>query len=261
MTEIVAKTYSWKDLPYYTRVTVVGLSVYAVLFAFFGVLVAIQGDTETLIFLAPFAILTAIFAALAWRLGKWWALVAGIWAIVNLLFNGPFIIPSLLHFNSFFDAGLGTPVVISLIVAAVAGITVFVQHRRGAARNVSNAGERRAVTVIVAGVMLLSGVLHLTSIESISAGDKEGAMLVAMEDSKFAPKQLRVKAGEPARFVVKNRDLVVHTFTIKELGVDVSIITGSETLIKLPSIAAGTYEYVCTVSGHDNMKGTLVATE
>ena len=53
-------------------------------------------------------------------------------------------------------------------------------------------------------------------------------------------------AGKPVKFVIRNRDLTVHTFTIKELGIDVKVLPGSEELIELSSPPAGTYVYLCT---------------
>ena len=67
-----------------------------------------------------------------------------------------------------------------------------------------------------------------------------------MKNSTFTPAQLEIPAGKPARFVIKNRDLTVHTFTIEKLGIDVKVLPGSEKLIELSSPPAGTYVYTCT---------------
>ena len=85
-----------------------------------------------------------------------------------------------------------------------------------------------------------------TSLESVSPDEKAAAISVDMENSAFKPAQLTVPAGKPAKFVIKNRDLTVHTFTIKELGIDVKVLSGSEELIELSSPPAGTYVYSCT---------------
>jgi heme/copper-type cytochrome/quinol oxidase subunit 2 len=73
--------------------------------------------------------------------------------------------------------------------------------------------------------------------------------------------------GTPAKFVIKNRDLTMHTFTIEELGVDVKVVPGAEKLIVLSSPPAGRYMYMCTISNHAELEydaretGTLVVSE
>ena len=166
-----------------------------------------------------------------------------------LLLNAPLIPNALGTFNSFFDTGLFIPAIVSLTVAGVAGVVGFLQHRRGTTRYVSTAGERWvlwATTAMVVGLMLVSGTLHLTSLESVSPDEKAAAISVDIKDSAFKPAQLTVLAGKPAKFVIKNRDLTVHTFTIEGLGIDVKVLPGSEELIELSPPPAGAYVYSCT---------------
>ena len=94
--------------------------------------------------------------------------------------------------------------------------------------------------------MVASGTLHLTSLESVSPGERAAAISVDIKNSAFEPAQLTVPAGKPARFVIKNRDLTVHSFTIEEPGIDVEVLPGSEELIELSSPPEGTYVYSCT---------------
>ena len=77
--------------------------------------------------------------------------------------------------------------------------------------------------------MVISGTLHLINIESVGADDKAGAITIEMKDGAFEPGQLTVRTGELVRFVIKNRDLTVHTFTIKELGIDVKVFLAAST--------------------------------
>ena len=92
--------------------------------------------------------------------------------------------------------------------------------------------------------MVVSGTLHLNGLESVSAEEKAAAISVAMENNTFEPAQLTVPAGKPAKLVIKNRDLTVHSFTVKELGIDVTVLRGSEELIELSLPPAGTYVYL-----------------
>ena len=124
--------------------------------------------------------------------------VRTIWALLNLLLNAPFVIPALGHVNSFFDFGLALPLLAALIVATAGGIVAFVQRRRGTARTTSTGGERRslvAITVVVVGLMALSGVLHLTELTPVGESDKVGSIEVSMKGTEFQPTTLQVSAG------------------------------------------------------------------
>ena len=211
----------------------------------------IEDAVQGIVFLALFMIPTLVIVGLPWRRPKpEMTLITAIWAILMLLINAQFIPNALGTFNSFFDTGLLIPLIVSLIVAAVAGIVAFLHQRRGTARKVSTAAERWvlwATTAMVVGLMVVSGILLLTSLESVSADEKAAAISVDMKNNAFKPAQLTVLAGKPAKFVIKNRDLTMHTFTIEELDIDVKVLPGSEELIELSSPPAGTYVYLCTL--------------
>ena len=68
---------------------------------------------------------------------------------------------------------------------------------------------------------------------------------------------LNAKAGETLRLVLKNDDFFIHTFTIDELDVDVTIGPRGEKILKLTPANKGTFEYRCTIPGHESMEGTL----
>ena len=57
--------------------------------------------------------------------------------------------------------------------------------------------------------------------------------------------------------MVENEDLIIHTFTIEDLDIDVTVGPRSETLVELPAMEPGVYKYTCEVPGHEEMKGTL----
>ena len=244
----------WKGQPFYTRVTIAGLIVVALIITGLDILNLVSGGlgvedaVQATVFYLLFMIPTVVVVVLAWRKPEL-TLVAAIWAMLVLLIIAPMIPNALGTFNSFFDAGLVIPLIVSLIVAGVAGILGFLQHRRGTTRDVSTAGERwvlGATTAMVVGLMVASGTMHFTSLESVSPDEKAAAIKVDMKNSAFKPAQLTVPTGKSVKFLIKNRDLTVHTFTIKELGIDVKVLPGSEELIELSSPPAGTYVYLCT---------------
>ena len=249
-------TGGWKGLPFYTRVTIAGLLVVALIFTALGVLAMFSGGwtvdedaVHGIVFYALFMIPTGVTVVLAWRRPER-TIIPALWALLVLLISAPSIPRVLGAFNSFFDAGLMTPAIVSLIVAGVAGIAGLLQQRRGTSRDVSTSGERWVLWTTIAmviGLMAVSGTLHLTSLESVSQDEKAAAISVDMKNSVFEPAQLTVPAGKPVKFLIRNRDLTVHTFTIEELGIDVKVLPGSEKLIELSSPPAGTYVYQCTL--------------
>jgi plastocyanin len=87
---------------------------------------------------------------------------------------------------------------------------------------------------------------------------------VDIKGFQFPQGPVEVQAGQTVRLVVKNGDTSLHTFTLPEAGVDVTISTGAERLIEFQAPAAGTYTFYCvphsgeSEAGRQGMTGTLV---
>ena len=149
----------------------------------------------------------------------------------------------------------------AVVAASIGGVVAFLQRRRGTVRQTATTAEGRSLvgaTAVVVVLLLLSGVLHIVSLETVGAQEKAGAIAVGMKDTQFHPTEVAVQAGQPATLVVKNDDLVVHTFIVEELGINEVIIAGSEKLIAITATSPGSFAYVCEIFGHEAMKGTLV---
>ena len=90
-------------------------------------------------------------------------------------------------------------------------------------------------------------------------------MAVTLSDFKIAPAVMQVPAGQPVEFDVSNQGPSAHTFTIvvggEQKGTSL-IQAGSNATLNIPALAAGTYQALCTVSGHAQlgMKATVEAT-
>lgn len=234
------------------------LVVHAVLVTSLGA--AIYGVSETAAYAAGFGLANLIVAGLAWRIGRWMLALAAVWAVLNLAFHLPFVLPGLRYPASLLDFGLAIPMMLALVAAAAAGGAGYARHR-GWSGGPSPATERHALATVVAAALALvavSGVLQVTSGASVSATERAGATEVAMRTLRFEPVMLTVDSGRTARLVIENRDLVVHTFTIDELGIDKGLLPGSEVLIEVPDVPAGTYTFRCAIAGHEDMRGTLI---
>jgi plastocyanin len=82
---------------------------------------------------------------------------------------------------------------------------------------------------------------------------------VTSYDIYFEPKEVTIPADTDVTFILPNKGVTLHNFSIDELDIDVDIEPGAteETVINAP---AGEYEYYCNVPGHKQagMVGTLI---
>ena len=247
--------------PFHTKIAAVSSLVFAASLLVVGSLPAVQGNAAPLAFTAPFAVVSVVLAGLAWKRGKWAALLLAVWAAGNLAFHFPILVHALGWLDSFFDFGVVVPVFAGLAAALVAGTVSFIQQLKGAARTESNRRERwawGAVAGLAVALMAASGAAHLAGVESVGAAESAGAVRLEMKGTRFEPVDLRASAGQPVRLAIKNRDLVAHRFSVEPLGVDVGFVPGTEKIVELPAMETGTYIYVCTVEGHEEMAGFIL---
>lgn len=247
--------------PVYVRATVFGLLTFAVGALMLIVEALIAGDGGFAVFAALFTVVPLALSGLVWRFGSWALIVSAVLMVVGLLFVAPVLPVGLANPDSFFDFAPVVVTVTGAVIALIAAVVAFVQDRRGSGRTVMSSGQRQAAFAIVAVLAvasLASGIATLTNRSSVSATAKSGATEVKMKSSKFEPLRVNVRVGQPAKVLVKNADPAVHTFTIKQLGIDYTITPGSEKLVEL-NAPAGTYTYVCTV--HSGMTGTLTISQ
>lgn len=85
-------------------------------------------------------------------------------------------------------------------------------------------------------------------------------LLVGVSDLAFSTRTLTVEAGE-VTLALANTDAMTHTFTVRELDVNIEA-GGGEAARATFTARPGTYEYICTIPGHDNeeMRGVLTVT-
>ena len=263
MVEMAPTTIGWKAHPLYTRVAVVGLLVNALVSLVFAVLSVIDGEASTVWFFIIFMALSGISAGLMWRFGKWALVVGAIWGFLNLWWVWLLIL-ALGYLNSFFDFVLPLLLTVSALLAGVGATVALVQQRRGTTRTAATRTERRTFGVIVMvllGLVILSGILHIAGRTTVSTEAKAGAIVVEMRNSYLAPERLEIRAGETTPILVKNNDFFVHTFEIDELGVDYRVLPFSERLIDLRPTNAGEFTYRSEAPMTGDMEGILVVTK
>lgn len=88
--------------------------------------------------------------------------------------------------------------------------------------------------------------------------------VIEMTASTFAfePDQIAMEVGEQVTLKLTSTDSL-HTFTIKDLGIDVEILLGETATVDLTGTRKGTYTFYCSVPGHreKGMEGTLFVTQ
>lgn len=121
---------------------------------------------------------------------------------------------------------------------------------------------------------------------ALLAGCASGPKKIEIETKNmaFSTKQITLKAGVPVRLFLVNNDTVVHDFSVDTIPVDVTaqtanpdpaehthagekepdlhvaVLAGEKGWVEFTPMAAGTYTFYCSVSGHmaGGMQGTLV---
>src|SRR4051794_40470738 len=97
----------------------------------------------------------------------------------------------------------------------------------------------RTVTMVVAAVMVMVGALS-----AAWAADAPQEIAVTIENNRFTPDEIKVKAGAPFVLVVTNKDKTPEEFESKVLRIE-KVIPGGKTMkIRMPSLKAGTYPFV-----------------
>lgn len=130
------------------------------------------------------------------------------------------------------------------------------QNWRFAARRVK--ARRRPLVLVVLIASLVALVALVTFALGAFGGSADRELLLGVSDLTYSTRSLRAQAGE-IHLAFANTDAVPHTFTIEDL--DVEVEAGGGEAARLTFIAdPGTYDFICTIPGHDtaSMRGVLV---
>src|SRR6266700_3932836 len=82
----------------------------------------------------------------------------------------------------------------------------------------------------------------LVAVVAPSADPAEIALTI--EENRFQPEEVRVKAGAPFVLVVTNRDKTAEEFESRELRIEKVIPPGKTARLRVPALKAGTYPFV-----------------
>lgn len=201
------------------------------------------------------AALLVVGMVLLLRGGRAGFIVLGVVGLVYLVLLAPFVGEAFAFPASTLDF------VINLV--SIAGALATIIGAVAAIRSPSEDARSPAVRTI--GTILLLIVVAGSALSIIARLTREDPLgrpsdiTITAEDTEYFPEEVELTgaSGNSLSFFIQNEDLTAHSFTIDELDVDEGIPGGGSARVELSSVAAGTYEYYCSITGHENMKGTI----
>ncbi len=250
-----------KEKPYYTRIALLGIAMYLIIEAVILIVTLVFEPSEWAYAIVVGAIAGAVGAAI-YFVRPWGLIVGVLFGLIGILFAMDGLSDNLSSPDSFLDFAyrpvFGLAAAIFVLAGSFAGL---VQHFRGRTSTTGPANVTRAVRGVLGLVAILSifsAAVTVAGVHGVSATDKQGATTITAHVTKYDAATLMAAANGTTKFVFKNDDPIIHTFTIDALNIDVKVGPRSEKLLELKSPKPGTYEFYCRISGHkEQMHGTL----
>ena len=249
------------EKPYYTRIALLGIALYL----FIEVVILIV----TLVFEPSEWAYACIVGGIAAAVGgviyfvRPWGLILGVlFGLLGILFAIDGLGDNLSSPDSFLDFAyrpvFGLAAAVFVLSGSLAGLIQAIRGRTSTTGPVSVTRAVKGVLGLVVILSIFSAVLTVAGVHAVSAADKQGATTITAHVTKFDTDTLMASADGTTKFVFKNDDPIIHTFTIDALDIDVKVGPRSEMLIELKSPKPGTYEFYCRITGHtEQMHGTL----
>src|SRR5215510_11994255 len=113
---------------------------------------------------------------------------------------------------------------------------------------------RHATTTLA--VLLIASLLLVPSLSA--AADNPTDIALVLENNRFTPDEIKVKAGAAFVLVITNKDKKAEEFESKDLRIEKVIPAGKTVRLKMPALKAGTYNFVGEYS-EKTAKGRIVA--
>jgi plastocyanin len=177
------------------------------------------------------------------RAGVW---IGGIASLLLLLGNLQLVLEDLGHPDSplaFVSSGAG---VVGAIGGFIAMVAVLRRWPPAGAAPMTYIGGAIVAVLMVVGIV---GGLGVDSDER-----QEGDIAIEAEDVEWSDEELTVESG--GAVFVDNKDGYRHTFTVEDLDIDQELPANANKRVVIDG-EPGTYDFVCEVTGHDDMEGRL----
>lgn len=245
--------------PYYTRIALLGLGIY-LFFVVVLMLVALTLQPSEWKYPLVVGGIASAIAAIVYFWQPWGLFIGVLGGIVGLGLSSDSYVENITSPDSVLDFAYRPVFCLAGSVLLLGGSAAgLVRHFRRGANSGNPVVTRLVVGLVgvVAALGIFSTVLTLTSIESVSAADREGAVTLTADRWRFDVEALSTPGDGSGKIIFSNQDPIIHTFTVTALEIDVKVGPHSEKLIRLKTVAPGTYEFHCRIAGHEAMRGTL----
>jgi plastocyanin len=143
-------------------------------------------------------------------------------------------------------------------MSLVGAVRALLAGRKGQQVPANSGGRFRTTVLAVIGVAAVVSVTgFLLTKESVDDSESAGATALEMVKFEFDPGSLSLPVD--GKLLIQNNDPFVHDFTFDAMDIAVTVGPGSETLVDLSGLAAGTYDYICSLhsDGETGMIGSI----
>ena len=115
----------------------------------------------------------------------------------------------------------------------------------------------------VCAVMLGAAAVYAGMALAIAMASNDPVVRIEASKFRYDPPKVTLKRGVPVVLELTSSDRS-HGFKQVELGIDVKVLPGETTQVRVTPEAAGTFSFACDVfcgSGHEEMDGEIVVTD
>ncbi len=92
----------------------------------------------------------------------------------------------------------------------------------------------------------------------VPPGHAQTEIALTIEKNRFAPEEIKVKAGAPFVLVITNKDKTPEEFEMQQPRIEKVVPAGKTVRLKMPALKAGKYPFVGEYHS-DTAKATIVA--
>jgi len=205
---------------------------------------------------AIFLVVGAVVTWLLWRVKRLWAVIVGLVITVAAAMAFYIAFGIFQPFSPVEFIG-GLLYVLGFFFALVGGIMALSRRRREAGVGQTGMWIRQTAMGLVGVLAIVSVVGFFMTRTTVTAAEAAHAAVLDMANFEFAPATPTVTTGQ--NLLLTNSDGFVHDFTIDELDIFVNFVPGSEAIVDLSDVPAGTYHFYCSLhsDGVTGMAGTL----
>jgi len=209
---------------------------------------------------AGFGAVLLVIGALAtwmlWRVNRPWAVIVGLVITVAAAMAFYIAFGIFQPFSPVEFIG-GLLYVLGFFFALIGGIMALSRRRREAGVSQIGLRIRKTALGLVGVLAVVSVVGFFMTRTTVSVAEAADAAALDMANFEFAPETPTVMSGQ--NLLLTNSDGFVHDFTIDELDIHVNFGPGSDAIVELSDIPAGTYQFYCSLhsDGVSGMAGTL----